>query len=256
MLSALFAVTALLLFLAGASVFSFLEVVAWRLPRGMDFVRGRSVCPACGRALSPAELVPVFSYLFLRGRCRSCGARIPVSCLLSELLGGALALWCCWYFRTELPHAAAAFAFLAVLYLVAVVDARTQEIPDGFVLALAVTALASAFVFREIGWLSRLIGVFCVSVPLFLIALAIPGAFGGGDIKLMAACGAFLGWRLNLFALAAAVLAGGVYGAFLLLTRRAQKGSHFAFGPFLCAGAALALFAGERCIAWYLGFFH
>ena len=82
----------LIRFLLGAALFSFMNVVAWRLPRGMDPLKGRSVCPQCGHTLGAPDLVPVFSWLFLRGRCRHCGAHIPARYLLVELLGGVLAL--------------------------------------------------------------------------------------------------------------------------------------------------------------------
>ena len=99
---------------------------------------------------------------------------------------------------------------------------------------------------------SRIIGFFSASVPMLLLALAIPGAFGGGDIKLMAACGAFLGWKRNLLALFFAVLGGGVWGIWLLLKKKATRTDAFAFGPFLCTGMAISLFWGERLLLWYL----
>ena len=84
----------LIRFLLGAALFSFMNVVAWRLPRNMDPLKGRSICPRCGRTLDAPDLVPVFSWLFLRGRCRHCGAHIPARYLLVEVLGGVLALGC------------------------------------------------------------------------------------------------------------------------------------------------------------------
>ena len=88
----------LIRFLLGAALFSFMNVVAWRLPRNMDPLKGRSICPRCGRTLDAPDLVPVFSWLFLRGRCRHCGAHIPARYLLVEVLGGVLALGCRWRF--------------------------------------------------------------------------------------------------------------------------------------------------------------
>ena len=95
----------------------------------------------------------------------------------------------------------------------------------------------------------------CVSLPLYLLTIPVPGAFGGGDIRLTAACGIFLGWKLNLLALFLAVMGGGIYGMWLLATKRKGKKDHFAFGPFLCVGMAIAMFAGENILNWYLGFF-
>lgn len=247
-------ILALLLFMAGASVFSFLNVVIYRVPRHMDFVHGRSHCPDCGHTLSGRDMVPVFSWCFLRGRCRYCHEPIAPRYTLVELLGGGLALLCAWHFGMNW-QAASAFAFFAVLTVVACVDADTMEIPDGFVIAGLAAGILSIFAFPGIGWLERIIGVFCVSVPLFLITLVIPGAFGGGDIKLMAACGVFLGWKCSLLALFLAVVTGGFYGIWLLATKKADRKTHFAFGPFLCVGMWAAFLWGESLLAWYLGLF-
>lgn len=186
----------LIRFLLGAALFSFMNVVAWRLPRGMDPLKGRSVCPQCGHTLGAPDLVPVFSWLFLRGRCRHCGAHIPVRYLLVELLGGVLALGCTWRYGAAyaLPGglfgmswaALLALAVCGILLSVSLIDAETQTIPDRLNLALAVCGAVSVLL-SPADWLPHVIGAFCVSVPMFLLCLVIDGAFGGGDIKLMAA---------------------------------------------------------------------
>ena len=137
----------LIRFLLGAALFSFMNVVAWRLPRGMDPLKGRSVCPQCGHTLGAPDLVPVFSWLFLRGRCRHCGAHIPARYLLVELLGGMLALGCTWRYGAAyaLPGglfgmswaALLALAVCGILLSVSLIDAETQTIPDRLNLALA-----------------------------------------------------------------------------------------------------------------------
>ena len=109
----------LIRFLLGAALFSFMNVVAWRLPRGMDPLKGRSVCPQCGHTLGAPDLVPVFSWLFLRGRCRHCGAHIPARYLLVELLGGVLALGCTWRYGAAyaLPGGLFGMSWAALLAL-------------------------------------------------------------------------------------------------------------------------------------------
>ena len=104
------------------------------------------------------------------------------------------------------------------------------------------------------GWRGHIIGAVCVSVPMFLLCLAIDGAFGGGDIKLMAAAGLFLGWQNTLLAMFFGILGGGVYGMYLLAAKKADKKDHFAFGPFLCAGIVLAMLFGEPVLGWYCQF--
>ena len=226
----------LIRFLLGAALFSFMNVVAWRLPRNMNPLKGRSICPRCGRTLDAPDLVPVFSWLFLRGRCRHCGAHIPARYLLVEVLGGVLALAVC-----------------GILISIALIDAETQTIPDRLNFALAVCGVAGT-VLSPAGWRGHIIGAVCVSVPMFLLCLAIDGAFGGGDIKLMAAAGLFLGWQNTLLAMFFGILGGGVYGMYLLAAKKADKKDHFAFGPFLCAGIVLAMLFGEPVLGWYCQF--
>ena len=243
-----------LFFFTGASVFSFLNVVAWRIPRGESPLKGRSYCPACGRSLNPLELVPVLSFLVLRGRCRTCGSTIPVRDFWVEVLGGVLAIGCYFAFP-RLPQAVLMFAVLSVLMVVTLIDWDTQIIPNRFSVLLLVCALASVAAVPEISIVSRLIGCLVVSVPMLVIAIVIPGGFGGGDIKLMFAVGALLGWKLTLCAMFFGTLTGGIYAVGLLVRKKAGRRDRFAFGPFLCAGTAIAIFFGEAIVAWYSSLF-
>ena len=231
----------LLRFALGASIFSFLGVVIWRLPRGESVVKGRSHCPACGRTLSAAELVPCLSFLVQGGRCRGCGARIPVRDFWLEVLGG------------ETARAALSFAVLGILTVVAFMDIDTLEIYDRFPALLLVCGAAAQFVFPGPGIKSRLLGCVIVSLPMLLLALVVPGGFGGGDIKLMFGAGFFLGARLTVVAAFLGILLGGGFGALLLAAKKADRKTRFAFGPFLCIGIAAAMFFGERLADWYIG---
>lgn len=251
-------------FFAGAVWFSFMNVAARRLPVGDSPLRGRSHCPVCGHRLGAADLIPVCSWLLLRGRCRYCGAPIPVRELLVELLGGAAALLCRWRYGPAVSlregafglcwAALAALVVCGLLTAIALADADAMLIPDPLVLALGAAALGT-LPLASGAWpgllVDRLAGFLCVSVPMALLCRAVPGAFGFGDIKLMAAAGLLLGWRSALIAFLLAVLGGGAWGVFLLLCRRLGPGGHFAFGPFLCGGIALALLFGEPLWRWY-----
>lgn len=172
--------------------------------------------------------------------------------LISIVLGGIAAVASGRYFGSP-AAAVTVFLFLGLLLVVGFVDWDTMEIPDSFVAAAFITGLLSVFTMPDTGLISRVIGIFAVSVPLLLLTLAVPGAFGGGDIKLMAGCGLFLGAKLCLLSLAFAVLTGGLYGIWLLLTRKKGGKEHFAFGPFLCVGMTAALFVGDWVWNWYLG---
>jgi len=172
-------------FVLGACLASFLQVVAQRaaVPGSPPFYKGRSHCDACGHALGAAELVPLFSWLLLRGRCRHCGARVPASYPLAELCGGLGAALCFAAFPFQWGRLAVALPAFFVLFLIALQDAYTMEIPDLYSLLLCLPALAALWAFPETGLAARLIGAVCVSLPLLLITLAVPGAFGGGDIQ-------------------------------------------------------------------------
>lgn len=145
--------------------------------------------------------------------------------------------------------------FFVLLAVIAWTDARTMEIPDGLVLGVLAVGILSVFTVPGPGIWSRIGGMFVISLPMFLLTMVIPDAFGGGDIKLLAASGLFLGTKLSLLSFAFAVLGGGLYGIFLLVLRRKDKKEHFAFGPFLCAGMTLGYFFGDAAWQWYLGFF-
>lgn len=265
MLLFLQALLAFLIFMLGAALFSFMNVVAWRLPQGLGVIKGRSACPACGAALTARDLIPVFSWVFLRGKCRHCGAPIAVRYLLAELAGGVCALGCAWRFGAAYTPAEGLFGmrWMALLALaacgllgaIALIDAKTRIIPDGLNLAVGVCGLLAIFAAPEISLPARAIGALCVSVPMLLLCLVIPGGFGGGDIKLMFAAGVLLGWQSTLVAMFLAVLGGGAWGIYLLAAKKADRKAHFAFGPFLCAGIALALFFGDALLHWYLQWF-
>lgn len=241
----------LFIWLLGASIFSFLNVVIYRVPRGMSFVKGCSHCPDCDHRLSGLDMVPVFSWLFLRGRCRYCGEKVSSRYTWIEFLGGCIALLCVFKIGINLA-AFTVFAFLGMLTVVAFVDIDTMEIPNGFVVTILIIGLVSMVSMPGLTLTERLAGFFSVSLPLTLITLAVPGAFGGGDIKLMAACGLLLGWKLNLVSLFLAVLSGGFYGIYLLLAGKKGRKEHFAFGPFLCLGMFTAVFWGNQLTEWYL----
>ena len=134
----------ILVFFTGACVFSFLNVIVYRLPQKLSFVKGSSFCPSCHHKLGTLDLFPIFSYLFLRGKCRYCKAHIPVRDTIVEIIGGGLALFCAWQFpQTWYLAALTAFAFYAVLAVVTLLDWDTMEIADGCHIAIAALAVIS-----------------------------------------------------------------------------------------------------------------
>lgn len=251
----------IIIFFMGASVFSFVNVLIYRIPAQMPFGNERSICPACKHVLNGYDMIPVFSYLILGGRCRFCKVKISVRYPLVEVLGGGLAVFSFyWFGKLEdgslegILRAVLVFVLLAVLTAISFIDIDTLEIPNGLVIAVLSCGLVSIVLFPELGIVPRIIGALAISLPMMILALVIAGAFGGGDIKLMAAAGLFLGWRCVIVAFLVAVLTGGIYGIYLLASKKKDRKGQFAFGPFLCVGIAAAVFAGESIIQWYMGF--
>ncbi len=244
-------------FMMGACIFSFVNVVICRLPRGESVIKGRSHCMECGHELAAKELIPLISYIALRGRCSQCGVQIPVRDFVVECTGGAAFVCCASFYgigKTGVisPRGLLVFAFLTILMMVAAIDWDTRIIYDRFHVCIGLLGLAAVWLFPEISLKSRLIGLAVISVPMLGLALLIPDAFGGGDIKLMAVCGWLLGWKANVVAMFIGLLTAGIYCGVMLAAGKLGRKDHFAFGPFLAAGLAAAAFCGEWIGNWYL----
>lgn len=253
MLIAIYTIIYILIFAFGAVIGSFLNVLIYRLPRNINFVKGFSYCPNCEHRLYPKDLVPIFSWLFLRGKCRYCKEPISPRYMLVELFSGALGL--ALYVFYPMPQAVLFFAVGAILLTLTLIDANIQEIPDSLNIAIFLCGIAAIWVVGDVTILSRVIGIFAISVPLLLITILIANAFGGGDIKLMAAAGFLLGWQNALVATFIGIILGGIYGIILLARRKKGRKEHFAFGPCLAVGIFAALLWGNHIIQWYMGFF-
>jgi len=243
------------LIIFGACIGSFINVVIERLPvKGAFLSNKRSCCPQCGEVIKAYDLIPVLSWLILRGRCRSCGNQISVRYPAVELTCALLAAASYAVFGLDISTILV-FAVTTVLLAISIIDLKTTEIPDSLVIAIGVLAIAAIWIMPDVALLNRAIGLVSVSVPLLIIAVAIPGAFGGGDIKLLAVCGFLLGWQLTLLAFFFALILGGSFAIFLILSGRRKRKEHMVFGPAICAGVAVSLFFGNEIISWYLGLF-
>ena len=228
----------------GLCVGSFANVVTHRLPRSESVVSPHSHCPGCSMRLKRRDMIPVISWLLLRGKCRYCEMNISISYPIAEIVSAGL-------FVLAAKHTGAALSVLPlwglafVLLCVSVIDWKTMEIPDGL-LAVGVISAGLWVGLGGIGWREALLGAATGALPLFLLdrliwKLAKKPGFGFGDVKLMAMAGLFLGWQGVPPAFFTAFVAGGAYGAWLLLSGKARRGSYLAFGPFLCAGVLVGL---------------
>jgi len=252
-------VVAAALFIIGCIFGSFLNVVAYRAPRGRSIVHPPSACPACGARVRPWDNVPVLSFLLLRGRCRDCGARISPRYPVVELLGGAvpLLLWLRYGAGAEL---AILWPLSYVLIVLSVIDLDSRILPDrvtlpGIAVGLIVSPLLGMTTFVE-----SLIGAVVGGGALLLVALLGDAVFrkesmGGGDIKLAAMLGAFLGWKLCLVLLFVAFFAGAVVGVATIAVRGRQWDRTVPFGPFIAFGAFSASLWGDALLRWYLSIF-
>jgi leader peptidase (prepilin peptidase)/N-methyltransferase len=140
-----------------------------------------------------------------------------------------------------------------LLLAITIIDFKTMEIPDWLIIALIPCAVYFAFDGRPI-W-HRILGLFIISVPMVILMLIVEGAFGGGDVKLIAVCGFLLGYSRTLVAMFIAIVLGGVIAITLLAAGRKDKTQHIPFGPCICAGVVIAMFAGDNIIQWYFEMF-
>jgi len=244
--------------LFGLIMGSAVTAIAWRVPRQLSWVRGRSACPSCHAPLGPLDLVPLLSFALARGRCRHCGARIAWRYPLTELMCGAwsvllyLKVGLVWAF---LPLSLWGFLLVALLWI----DLDFKLLPD--VLTLPGTVIGIATSLLALGWLPgawhSLFGIAVGSGLLWFLAWAwitfrkVEG-MGGGDVKLAAMFGAVLGWQLTLLALFAAALVGSLWGAALVLRRRGGMKSELPFGTLLAPAALVVFLWGRDWMSAYL----
>ena len=239
----------IVIFIFGITIGSFLNVCIYRIPLHQSIVTVSSHCMTCGRKLKWYDMVPVFSWLLLGGKCRSCKSKISLQYPVIESLNGILYVVICLVNGMDLFSLIYCLMTSALLTL-SLIDWRTYEIPPGINAFLFILGVAAAVLDRG-NLLSHLAGMVCVSGFLGILYLISRGrAIGGGDIKLMFACGLILGWKQILLAF----LLGCIIGSVIHLIRiRVQGEGHvLAMGPYLSAGIFLAALWGNAWISWYI----
>lgn len=245
-------ILSIIIFLYGIVIGSFLNVLIYRLPKHENIATKRSHCMECGYQLKWYDLVPLFSYLFLRGRCRKCGARISIQYPIIEAANGILYVLIFLRYGLTIETLLYCLLFSALLAL-SVIDFRTFEIPVGFNIFILILGLVRvATDYRN--WLLYLIGLVSVSLFLFAIFAITKGrGIGGGDVKLMAATGLLLGWKLNLLGFVMGCILGSIIH--IIRMKVSKEGRTLAMGPYLSLGVVLTVFFGEYIISWYMSFF-
>lgn len=265
--------TATIIFILGTAVGSLLSVIIYRLKtdtKGLIF--GHSFCPYCKKKLKWRHLVPVLSWLFLQGKCGYCGKKISVHYLMLELLTGILFLvtFLTWNFVEVSPSIInpdflnysinwqifekfifyiIEFSFLIAIFFY---DLMHKEIPDQLSMPAIVIAIAGGLTFGIPTPLNMLIGGGAIFAFFLLQFLLSRGKWiGGGDLRLGAFMGIFLGWEKGLLALVLAYLIGGVFSLFLLAGKKITRKSTIPFGPFMITGILIVVFWGEKILDWY-----
>jgi leader peptidase (prepilin peptidase) / N-methyltransferase len=243
--------------LLGLAVGSFLNVVIYRVPRGESLVRPASHCPQCDHPIRNRHNIPVLGWLLLRGKCADCGSRISVRYPLVEAGTAVLfvAVTARFGFSWELP----AYLYLAAIAIaLAMIDLDVMRLPDKIVLpsyAVAVVLLAPA-VIADRSWAGAARGLIAAILlyAFYWFLAVLPGGMGGGDVKLAPLLGlylGFLGWNSVAIGAFAGFLLGGLFGALLMGLKLATRKSRIPFGPYMLAGAFLAVFAAAPIAGWY-----
>jgi leader peptidase (prepilin peptidase)/N-methyltransferase len=240
----------------GAMVGSFLNVCICRLPKGESIVTPRSHCPQCQTLIRFYDNIPLFSYLFLRGKCRSCGAPISIQYPIVEGVTALGSLVLFLKFGVSWEYLLY-FSFLSALIVITVIDLYHQIIPDVISLPGIGVGLLASLLLPRLSFLNSLTGVLLGGGSLFLVATVYQWLFkregmGGGDVKLLGMVGAFLGWKAVILTILFSSFIGSVTGILFIAIKGKDLKYAIPFGPFLSLGAVLSLFFGEEIIRWYL----
>ena len=234
---------------------SFSNVVICRLPEGRSVVRPRSYCPACRKTIPWYENIPVMSFLLLGGTCSGCGAPISPRYVVVEAIGAGLAYLTVMRFGITV-NAVFVFSFLMALVSITIIDWNHRIIPDAISLPFILIGLVWSFVSPALTPFSSVLGAVAGGGGLYAIGIAYrlvrhSEGMGGGDVKLMAMVGAFLGIQLVLPVILIASLFGSMYGI-ALMKRGGNSKTSVAFGSFLAPAAAICTFFGTYLLSWYL----
>lgn len=244
------------IFIFGICIGSFLNVCIHRIPNSKSIFFPGSLCPKCGTSIRFYDNIPVVSFLILMGKCRSCGTRISIRYPMVELISGGFAISLLLKYGLSVEWISS-YTFTAALLVITFIDLDHKIIPDIITLPGIFIFLLVPFISSHITWTDSIIGTLLGGGSLLLVAMGYQlitkkEGMGGGDIKLLAMVGAFVGWKGVFFTIFLASIAGTLIGLILML--RSGKGLKLAipFGPFLSIGAITYIHFGKSIIDWYL----
>jgi leader peptidase (prepilin peptidase)/N-methyltransferase len=246
-------------FAFGTIVGSFLNVCIHRIPQGKSIIAPSSHCPLCKTPIRFYDNIPLASFIILRGRCRRCQAPISPRYPLVEFLMGFFSLLLLWRYGISTLYLIY-FVFFAALTLVSFIDLPHRIIPDVISLPGIVVGLVISFLHPQMSISNALKGVFLGGGTLFVVAwvyhiVTKREGMGGGDVKLLAMIGAFIGWKGVLFTILCSSFIGSMVGVTMMFISKADSKYAVPFGPFLSLGAMIYVLIGHPMISWYFGLF-
>jgi len=253
-----YGINAILIFILGLIVGSFSNVCIYRIPRNESMIYPASHCPKCRSSIKPIDNIPLLSYILLKGKCRNCGSKIPIQYPVVEFLTGLTYLII--YLIYGLNIQSLIYIILSsTLIIIAFIDLNRQIVPDMISLPGIAIGLILSFFVPYISFINSVLGVVVGGGIIFIIGLAgsvifKKEAMGGGDVKLAAMIGAFLGWRYTIISLFLGFFLGALVGIFLILSKIKSKEDMVPFGPFIALGSFITLLWGEKILSWYVGF--
>ena len=248
-----------IVFITGLLMGSFFNVCIYRIPKKESIVFPASHCTVCNAKLNGPDLIPVLSYLCLRGRCRYCHAKISVRYPLIELLTGSVYL--ALAVRVGMGKTFVAYAVLCSLLIVAAaIDMEYQIIPDGLIRTGGIFGILLSLAGWSVSWQNSLAGMllgggFPLLVAFLFWKVRHKEGMGGGDGKLMGLVGLFLGWKQTALSILLSIYAGGLFGGILLLLHKKKYSDAIPFAPFIAIGTFLSILYGRDLIRWYLQIF-
>ena len=247
----------ILIFVLGLIVGSFSNVCIYRIPKNKSVIYPASHCPKCHTTIKPVDNIPVVSYVLLKGRCRNCKKKISIQYPIVELLTGIIYL--ITYLIYGLTMQYLVYIILAsALIIIAFIDLNEQIVPDLICLPGIGIGLILSFFVPFMSFINSASGVLVGGGIILIIALVgsmifKKEAMGGGDVKLAAMIGAFLGWRYIIISLFLGFFLGALTGIILMIAKIKSREDMVPFGPFIVLGTFITLLWGEQIISWYLG---
>jgi leader peptidase (prepilin peptidase)/N-methyltransferase len=251
-----YGVNDVLIFILGLIVGSFSNVCIYRIPKNESIIYPASHCPKCRTKIKPIDNIPLLSYILLKGRCRNCKSKISLQYPIVEFLTGLIYLII--YLTYGLSIQSLIYIILAsALLIIAFIDLNEQIVPDEISLPGIVAGFILSFFVPYISFINSALGVVVGGGIILIIGMAgsvifKKEAMGGGDVKLAAMIGAFLGWRYIVISLFLGFFLGALAGIILIMLKIKSREDTVPFGPFIVLGSFITLLWGEKIISWYI----